>query len=198
MGEFTVVSRGMFSRSVTIDELGVRRGRRLIAWSDVEHYRYDWQDWSRPGDFLLISRGGQMLRIAPIFDHWQIVAERLLGELHPRLINEGLYHPFALEADALVHRGMGQLPYADILHVEIASVGASVIVLVEARTGEWAKLDIVDIANPWLWLDQLAKRNIAMVSTLPLHLPPVLSELTTWSAGDHGLPKATMLRPRRT
>jgi hypothetical protein len=198
MGEFTVVSRGMFSRSVTIDEVGVRRGRRLIAWSDVEHYRYDWQDWSRPGDFLLISRDGQLLRIAPIFDHWQIVAERLLGELHPRLVDEGLFHPFALEADALVHRSAGRLLYADIVHVEVASIGASVLVVVQARSGEWTKLDIVDIANPWLWLDQLAKRDIALMSMLPLHLPPVLSELTTWSAGDHGLPKATMLRPRRT
>ena len=80
--------------------------------------------------------------------------------------------------------------------IEVASVGTSVIVSVEARGGEWVKHDIVDIANPWLWLDQLAKRNNPMVSMLPLHLPPVLSELTTWSAGDHGLPKATMLRRR--
>ena len=62
MGTLTVVSRGTFSRKLVLDDVGIRRGKTLVPWDEVDHYRYDWNDWSHPGDLLVVGRG-EMIRI---------------------------------------------------------------------------------------------------------------------------------------
>src|SRR4051812_3361618 len=148
-----VATRGMFDRNLVLDDAGIRRGRALIGWDDIDHYRYDCHDWTRPGDLVLVTRAGRVVRVAPIFDQWQVVAERVLGELHPRLVRRPYFDPFALDGDALVHRTLGRLPLADIVHLELASIGPALIVDVHARAGLWCEIDASIVANLWLWLD---------------------------------------------
>ena len=193
-----VATRGMFNRNITLDDAGVRRGATLVAWDDIDHYRYDCQDWSRASDFVLVTRSAQLIRISPVFDQGPVVAERILRELHPRLRAEAYFDPFRLDDAALVHRSLGRLPLADFVRLELAFVGSSMVAIVHARdAGEWAQVDTSDIANLWLWLDQLAERGIAIASPVRLHLPPVLTKLADWIAADRVLPRATVIPPRR-
>ena len=93
---------------------------------------------------------------------------------------------------------LGRLPLADFVRLELAFVGSSMVAIVHARdAGEWAQVDTSDIANLWLWLDQLAERGIAIASPVRLHLPPVLTKLADWIAADRVLPRATVIPPRR-
>jgi len=193
-----VATRGMFHRNLTLDDAGVHRGKTLVAWDDIDHYRYDCQDWSRASDFVLVTRSAQLIRISPVFDQWQVVAERILRELHPRLRAGAYFDPFGFDDAALVHRSLGRLPLADLVRLELAFAGSSMVAVVHARdAGEWTQVDTSDIANLWLWLEQLADRGIAIDSPVPLHLPPVLTRLADWIAAERGLPRATVIPPRR-
>ncbi len=195
MCALAVVSRGMFNRNLVLDGVGIRRGKLLVAWDDVDHYRYDWHDWSCPGDLVVVNRTRTALRIAPTFDQWPVVADRVLRELHERLRADPWFAPFMLEHDALVHVVLGRLPLAEIEHIEITAFGSSIIVVVHTRSaGEWSETDVSQIANVWLWLEMLAERGVAIHSQLALHLPPVLTLLGDQIAARRNLPKATVVR----
>ena len=195
MCAFTVASRGIFSRSLELDEVGIRRGKTLVAWDEVDYYRYDWHDWSRPGDFVVVSRTGPVIRIAPIFDQWPVVANRVLHELHGRLRADPYFAPFTLEADALVHAVVGRLPLVEIEHVELAAFGSSIIVIVYRRsTGAWSETDASQIADLWLWLELLAERGVVIRASFELHLSSVLIRLGDCIAAERHLPKATVVR----
>jgi hypothetical protein len=166
-----VASRGLFVRDLLLDDLGVWRGSLLVAWDEIEHYLYDWQDWRRPGDILLVDMRDRVCRIAPVLHHWQVAAERVFGELHPRLRSRPRFDPFVVEADALVHVTKGRLPFADIDTIEIASVGRDVRAVVHGvAAGPWAEADASRIVDFWLWLETLARRGVAIRSNLPLPL----------------------------
>jgi len=195
MCALTVVSRGVFNRNLVLDGVGVRRGKLLVPWDEVDHYRYDWHDWSHPGDLVVVSRTRTVIRIAPIFDQWPVVADRALRELHGRLRADPWFAPFTLEHDALVHVVLGRLPLIEIEHIEIAALGSSIIVVVHARgAGEWSETDASQVANVWRWLEMLAERGVAIRSQLALHLPPVLTLLGDRIAAGRNLPKATVVR----
>jgi len=195
MCALNVVSRGSFSRNLVLDGAGIRRGKTLVAWDQVDHYRYDWHDWSHPGDLVVVSRTGTAIRIAPIFDQWLVVADRVVRELHGRLRADPYFAPFALEQDVLVHVVVGRLPLVEIDHVELVALGSSVIVVVHARgAGEWSETDASQIADLWLWLEMLAERGVAIRSALALYLPPVLTLLGDRIAAGNHLPKATLVR----
>ena len=194
MGALTVASRSIFSRKLVLDEAGLRRGKTLVPWDEVDHYRYDWHDWSHPGDLLVVGRG-EVIRIAPVFEQWPVVADRVLRELHGRLRADPYFEPFAIEQDALVHVVSGRLPLAEIERVEIAALGSSVIVVVHARgAGECTEVEASLIANLWLWLVMLAERGVAIDSPLALYLPPVLTRLGDRISSGRHLPKATVVR----
>jgi hypothetical protein len=166
-------SRGFFGREVTIDIAGIRRGRRVVLWDDLDHYAYDWQDWTRPGDIIAVSRNGGWIRIAPFFEQWAIVAENFFREAHPRLRAKPHFHPFAFVGDALTC-GDRRVLLGDIAHVEIAAIGRDVMVVVHERNvGEWMQADVPQIASFWLWIEELAARGVTIRSTLPMHLPNI-------------------------
>jgi hypothetical protein len=196
MCALTVPQRGFFSRELVLDEAGIRRGKKqLVAWDEVDHYRYDWHDWTHPGDLVVVSSTREVIRIAPFFDQWQNVAEHVLDELHRRLRADPWFEPFMLEGDALVHSVVGRLPLAELEHVELAPVGSSVVVFVHARNGsEWSETDVSQIANLWLWLEMLSERGVAIRSPLALHLPPVLDTLGDWIRAEDRMPRATVVR----
>lgn len=192
---FEIASRGMFNRRVVIDDLGVHRGKVILAWEDVDHYVYDWQDWQYPGEIILVGRRRRTIRISPSFADWHRAAERVFGELHPRLRQRPFFDPFTLEDDALVHRVSGRLPLPEIDHVEIASIGPDVVIVVHARGGgEWIHVDAPFIADLWLLLEILDERGIAVRSSLDLFLPPVLSRLAERAAVEDRLPPVWITR----
>lgn len=194
MSELLVASRGVFTRNLVLDEQGIRRGGTTIAWDDVHAYYYDWTDWSRPADFIVERTSGAQIRIAPVFDQWELVTERVLRELHGRLRGRARFAPFAFEADALVHR-IGRVPIAELERVELGALGASVAVEVHARgKGVWTELDAGMIANLWLWLEALAERGVVIASALQLWLTPSLAALGDRMAAVNRLPRATVVR----
>lgn len=192
-----ISTRGIFGRRLVLDDIGIRRGSSFLTWDEVDYYLYDWKDWARAGDFLVVSRRGRVRRIAPIFDHWEVAADRLLDELHRRLRAIPYFDPFALDDDTLVHVRAGRLPFADIDRVEVAALGPNVIVVVHARgAGEWATADASQIADLWLWLELLSEKGVTILSSLSLHLPMSRSDLSDRISAAARLPRATVVRSR--
>lgn len=195
MEALTIATRGLFGRMLRIDEAGATRGKRHIAWSDVDHYRYEWHDWTRPGDLILVPVRGRVFRVEPIFDHWAIAIERLLDVLHPRSHPTRYVAPFTLTDDAL---GLGaeRLDYRDIAQIELAPLGREVIAVVHARRREaWAEVALGDVANVWLWLELLVARGVAITSNLEQFLPR--AQLAARLAEARSLPRAELVRDRR-
>ena len=190
-----IASRGMFSRNLVVDAAGVQLGKKRLAWTEVDHYRYDLQDWRRRGDFELTTAANRVVRLEPIFDHWPLLAEYVLDALHPRLRADPYFHPFDLAADGLGHVGLGRVAYADLDHVELAAVGTGVVVFVHTRAKkEWVRAELRDIANLWLWLEALIARGVSVRSELDFHLPPSLSPLAAHLALAGRLPAAKLVR----
>lgn len=179
----------MFSRDVIIDIAGIRRGRTVIRWENLDHYRYDWQDWTRPGDIIAVGATGK-IRIAPFAAQWLEAAELFLVEAHARLRADPFFEPFELADGALVFGGR-RLAVEAIHHVELASLGPDVIVVVHAREGgEWAKCDVLRIASFWLFIEMLVEAGVTICSKLPLHTPPVLAHVAEMVALEVRLPRA--------
>jgi hypothetical protein len=188
------MSRGLFSRDVVIDDVGLRRGGRRVAWNDVDHYGYDWQDWTRPGDIVVVGRTNEVIRIAPLFDQWLVAAERAFVELHRRLRSTPCFAPFELDGDVLVAWSARRVRLDAVRHVELAALGRSVIAVVETEAGEWATVDASQIADLWLWLEVLDDHGVPIGSSLPLHLPPVLAGLASRMSAAARLPTAKVVR----
>ncbi len=166
-----------------------------MAWVEIDYYLYDWHDWSRPGDLLLVSKRGRLLRIKPTFDHWQVTAERVVSELHPRLRSSPWFAPFTLEDDALVHPSAGRLSLADLEQIELAALGREIMVYVHARGGiEWAAVEASQLADFWLWLEMLNEREVMLRSGVLVHLPSSLSALERAFARGLNLPSARVIR----
>lgn len=190
MSRLAITSRGVFSRDVVLDIAGIRRGRTVILWENLDHYRYDWQDWSRPGDIIAVGAARKTIRIAPFAAQWLEAAEYFLVQAHARLRADPYFEPFALENAALVFGGR-RLAIEEIRHVELASVGRDVIVVVHTREGgEWASCDVLQIASFWLFIDMLVEAGVTIRSTLPLHAPPVMAHVAEMVALDERLPRA--------
>ena len=155
----------------------------------------DLDDWRKRGDFILVANSGANLTLSPIFNHWSLAAEHVLGALHPRLRGEPYYAPFAIESGGLTHPGLAPLPLTDIDHVELAAIGYTVAVFVHARGDrEWARAGIGDIANVWLFLEALMEHGVGVRSELELHLPPPMFPLVAHMAAAKRLPVAKFVR----
>ena len=188
-----IASKGMFSRNLWMDAAGLRRGSLHLAWDDIEHYFYDLSDWRKRGDFILVAKAGTTLRVEPIFDHWSLAAERILGALHPRLRAQRYYAPFAITGDHL-ERGGTRLALADIAEVELAAVGYGVGLFVHPRTGrEWDRIGFAEIANLWLFLEDLVAHGVAVRSELDFQLPPPLFPLVAHMTAARQLPVAKLV-----
>jgi hypothetical protein len=199
--QLEIVSRGMFGRTIFIDDFGVRRGRVILAWDDVDHYVHEWLDWRSPAEIVLVGRRRRMIRVAPNFAVWHRAAGKIFAELHPRLRPQPFFDPFVVEGDVLVQAASGRLPLAEIEHVEIASIGQNVVLVVHARgAGEWIQMDVALIANLWLFLELLADRGVALRTSLDLFLPSSLSDLAERIAVEDDrrggrVPGARLVRP---
>ncbi len=194
-----IASKGMFTRNVTMDAAGIRRGGLHLAWDDVDHYFYDLDDWRKRGDFILVAKSGKSgksgknLVVEPIFDHWSLAAEHILAALHPRLRAEPYYAPFAITGDVL-ERGGTRIALADIARVELAAVGYNVGLFVHPRAGrEWERTGFAEVANLWLFLEDLVAHGVAVRTELDFHLPPPLFPLVAHMAAAPSLPAARLV-----
>jgi hypothetical protein len=189
-----VACRGLFARAVVLGESGPHRGKDRVDWDDVDYYHYDWNDYTRPGDFLLVTKAKRAFRIAPVFDAYRMTADALVQELHPRLARDPYFHPFRFEADELV-RADRRVTASKIENVEIAAVLRDVFAFVHVRgEGEWTKVDVREVADWWLWLEALREREITIMTTLDLYLPPHLLELRAYIEAGARLPPASLVR----
>ncbi len=185
-------SRGLLGREVTLDIAGIRRGKTVVLWDDLDLYRYEWLDWSRPGDLVAVGRAGNWIRLAPFAERWPEVSERFLGEAHVRL-RDAYVHPFAFTDDALTCAGRS-LALGAVEHVEIAAIGRDVIVIVHERNaGEWVQCDVAQIACFWRWIEMLVEREVTIRSVLDFYLPPALAHIQAAVARDERVPKARLV-----
>lgn len=195
-----IASKGMFTRNVSMDAAGIRRGGLHLAWDDVDHYFYDLDDWRKRGDFILVAKDGKPgknLVVEPIFDHWALAADHILAALHPRLRAEPYYAPFAIAGggpEAHLERDGTRIALADIARVELAAVGYGVGLFVRPRAGrEWARTGFAEVANLWLFLEDLVAHGVAVRSELDFHLPPPLFPLVAHMAAPPPLPVARLV-----
>jgi hypothetical protein len=188
-----IQQRGMFTRDVTLDIAGIRRGKTVISWSALDHYRYDWQDWSRPGDFVAVGTNDKTIRIAPVASQWVEAADAFIRGAHAHLRQDPFFEPFTMHEGQLGFAGRA-LRLVEIEHVEIAAFGSDVLVIVHERNAEeWARCEPVQIANFWLWLVTLVERDVSIRSTLPLHLPPALARIGELVAMESRMPTARLV-----
>lgn len=185
----------LFRRPLVLDERGLRIGKKQIAWDDVEFYTYTWEDGFIAGDIYVVTRDDRWMRIDNRFYYWRQAADRILGELHPRLRANPDYHPFRLSATELHHARSGALPLTDIDRVEIApaSDGPSFGVFTRSSK-EWSIDGLETIHSVVLLLEDLVARGIAVRAEVPLWLPPSVGPIADEIARPVTLPQAEIVR----
>jgi hypothetical protein len=185
----------LFRRPLVLDGRGLRLGKKQIAWDDVEFYTYTWEDGFIAGDIFVVARDDRWMRIDHRFYDWRQAADRILGELHPRLRANPDYHPFRLSATELRHARSGALPLADIDRVEIApgSDGPTFGVL-DRGSKAWSLDGLETIHNVVLLLEDFVARGIAVRAAVPLWLPPSVGPIADEVAKPVALPLAEIVR----
>jgi hypothetical protein len=186
----------MFRRPLILDGRGLRLGDRQIAWDDVEFYTYRWEDGHVAGVIYVVARDDTWLRIDNRYYYWREGADRILAELHPRLRADPDYHPFRLTAAALHHVAVGALAFTEIDRVEIAHIGDGPGVVVIARGGstDWSTDPLEAVHDLVLLLEELIARGVAVRASVPLWLPPSVSQISESFATEVTLPRAEIVR----
>lgn len=196
--ELELPPRGLITllrRPLVLDERGLRLGKKLIAWDDVEFYTYTWEDGFIAGDIYVVARDDRWMRIDNRFYYWRQAADRILAELHPRLRANPDYHPFRLSATELRHARSGALPLTAIDRVEIApsSDGPSLGVF-DRSSKAWSIDGLETIHNVVLLLEDLIARGIAVRAAVALWLPPSVGQIADEVAAPVTLPQAEIVR----
>ena len=197
--ELELPPRGMitlFRRPLVLDDLGLRLGKKRIAWDDVDFYTYTWEDGFLAGDMFIVTRDDRWMRIDDRYYYWRQAADRILAELHPRLRADPDHHPFQLTATELRHLRAGSLPLADIDRVEIAPGpdGPALAVYHRRSPIPWSLDGLDKVHSVVLLLDTLVARDIAIRAAVPLWLPPSAGALADDVFAQIDLPTAHLLR----
>ena len=191
--------RGMitlFRRPLILDELGLRIGKKRIAWDDVDFYTYSWEDGFLAGDMFIVTRDDRWMRIDDRYYYWRQAADRILAELHPRLRADPDHHPFELAGSELRHVRAGSLAVGDIDRVEIAPGpdGPALAVHTRHAPEAWSLDGLGKVHSVVLLLDTLVARGVAIRAAVPLWLPPSAGSLAEDVCGQVDLPPAQLLR----
>src|SRR5574337_1145916 len=114
-----LLPRSILRKPLVLDDRGLTLGKKHIAWDDIEFYTYSIDDGLIVGDIYVVSHSDAWARIDRRYHTWQLAADRILGELHPRLRATPDFFPFRLDRDQLHHVVAGDLPLAEIERVEV-------------------------------------------------------------------------------
>jgi hypothetical protein len=186
-------SQGVFGREVSMDVACIRRGGTVVVWTQLDHYRHEWDDWTRPGQLVAVDRRGKAIRLAPHAERWTEVAAFFFREAHPRLRANPNLWPFTIRDDGLACRDR-TLAWSELASVELAPIGRRIDLVVHARDGgEWFQLELRELASPWLLLELLVERGVVVHSplTVPVPVAAVVDAIATASR----LPVARVVRP---
>ncbi|HEU4727775.1 MAG TPA: hypothetical protein VFT22_07805 [Kofleriaceae bacterium] len=186
----------LFRRPLILDGNGLSLGAKQIAWDDVEFYTYRWEDGYIAGTIYVVSRDDAWIRIDNRYYYWREAADRVFAELHPRLRADPDYHPFRLTDTALHHVAFGALPLIDIERVEIAHVGEGpgIAVIARGSAADWSTDPLEAVHDLVLLLEELIARGVAVRASVPLWLPPSVSQIANGFSAEVTLPRAEIVR----
>jgi hypothetical protein len=186
----------LFRRPLILDRTGLRLGDKRIAWDDVEFYTYRWEDGHIAGVIYVIARDDTWLRIDERYYYWREGADRILAELHPRLRTDPDFHPFRLTDTALHHVAFGALAFTEIDRVEIGHVGdgPGLTVIERGSSTDWSTDPLEAVHDLVLLLEELIARGVAVRASIPLWLPPSVSQIADGFALEVALPRAQIVR----
>lgn len=186
----------LFRRPLILDANGLRLGDKQIAWDEVEFYTYRWEDGYVAGVIYVVARDDTWIRIDNRFYYWREGADRILAELHPRLRADPDYHPFRLTDTALHHVAFGALAFTEIDRVEIAHIGdgPGIAVINRGAAADWSTDPLEAVHDLVLLLEDLIARGVAVRASVPLWLPPSVSQISEGFTSEVTLPRAEIVR----
>jgi len=188
-----LLPRSILRKPVLLDDRGLTLGKKHIAWDDVEFYTYVIDDGLIVGDIYVISKSDAFARIDRRYHTWQLAADRILGELHPRLRADPDFFPFRLDADGLHHVVAGNLPLAEIERVELVH-GPSIAVVQRGIKRDWTRDALETVHDSVLFLEELVARGVAVTASISIWLPPSSQGLADALAREANLPSARLVR----
>ena len=188
-----LVPRSVLRKPLVLDDRGITLGKKHIAWDDVEFYTYSIDDGLIIGDIYVISKTDAFARIDRRYHTWQLAADRILAELHPRLRGDPDYFPFRLSDGELHHVVAGTIPLDDIERVDIVH-GPSLAIVQRGVRRDWTIDALETVHDSVLFLEDLAARGVAVTSSISLWLPPSTQGLSEILARAAVLPSARVVR----
>ncbi len=188
-----LLPRSILRKPLLLDDRGLTLGKKHIAWDDVEFYTYCIDDGLIVGDIYVISKSDMFARIDRRYHTWQLAADRILGELHPRLRADPDYFPFRLTEDELHHVVAGTISLADIERVELVH-GPSIAIAQRGVRRDWTIDAMETVHDSVLFLEALVARGIAVTSSISIWLPPCTQGLADALALEANLPAARLVR----
>ncbi len=188
-----LLPRSILRKPLVLDDRGLTLGKKHIAWDDVEFYTYCIDDGLIVGDIYVISKSDHFARIDNRYHTWQLAAERIIAELHPRLRADPDYFPFRLTEDELHHVVAGTISLAEIERVEIVH-GPSIAIAARGVRRDWTIDAMETVHDSVMFLEALVARGIAVTSSISIWLPPCTQGLADALALEANLPSARLVR----